>query len=29
VGDQVVVSQEEKQAAVFDFYENILGRAEE
>jgi len=29
VGDQVIVSQEGKQAAVFDYYENILGKAEE
>ena len=29
VGDQVVISQEGKQKAVFDFYENILGKAEE
>jgi len=28
VGNQVVVSQEEKQKAVDDFYENILGSAE-
>jgi predicted glycosyltransferase len=29
VGDQVVVSQEQKQATVFDCYENILGRVDE
>jgi hypothetical protein len=28
-GNQVVVSQEEKQRAMDDFYDNILGRAEE
>ena len=28
VGNQVVVSQEEKHKAVDDFYENILGSAE-
>jgi len=29
VGNQVVVSQDEKQKAVDDFYDSILGRAEE
>jgi hypothetical protein len=29
VGDQVVVSQDEKEKAVFEFYEIILGKAEE
>jgi len=29
VGNQVVVSQEEKQKAVDNFYENILGKAKE
>ena len=29
VGNQVAVSREEKQRAVDDFYDNILGRAEE
>jgi hypothetical protein len=29
VGDQLVVSQEDKQAAVLEFYENLLGKAEE
>lgn len=29
VGDQIAVSQEDKQAVVLDFYENLLGKAEE
>jgi hypothetical protein len=29
VGDQVVVSQDEKEKVVFEFYEIILGKAEE
>src|SRR6187551_2610487 len=29
VGDQLAVSQEDKQAAVLEFYENLLGKAED